>query len=90
MVSGFIRRLDSRVLSSTFKFTYPPGHPRGSGLRQMRTRDMVLQLIAEDLQHRGEINAEFGKGKIKRAKILKAEKFGVLGSLPPPQKPRFS
>ena len=57
IVSGFIRRLDSRVLSSTFEFTYPPGHPRGSGLRKVRTRDMVLQLIAEELQHRGELNA---------------------------------
>ena len=56
MVSGFMRRLDSRALSSTFQFTYPPGHPRGSGLRKVRTRDMVLQLIAEDLQHRGELN----------------------------------
>lgn len=37
-----------------------------------------------------EINAKFGKGKIRRAKVLEAEKFGVLGSLPPPQKPRFS
>jgi uncharacterized damage-inducible protein DinB len=55
-VSGFMRRLDSRVLSSTFAFTYPPGHPRGKGLRKVRTRDMVLQLIAEDLQHRGELN----------------------------------
>jgi uncharacterized damage-inducible protein DinB len=31
-------------------------HPRGSGLRKVRTRDMLLQLIAEDLQHRGELN----------------------------------
>jgi uncharacterized damage-inducible protein DinB len=54
-VAAFIKGLDSRVLSSTFQFTYPPGHPRGSGLRKVRTRDMVLQLIAEDLQHRGEI-----------------------------------
>ncbi len=54
-VTAFIKRLDSRVLASTFQFTYPPGHPRGSGLRKVRTRDMVLQLIAEDLQHRGEI-----------------------------------
>jgi DNA polymerase-4 len=37
-----------------------------------------------------EINEKFGKGKIRRAKVLEAEKFGVLGSLPPPQKPRFS
>ena len=57
MVSGFIRRLDSRVLASTFQFTYPPGHPRGKGLRKVRTRDMVLALIAEELQHRGELMA---------------------------------
>jgi len=37
-----------------------------------------------------EINAKFGKGKIRRAKVLEAEKFGVLESLPPPQKTRFS
>lgn len=55
-VSAFIKGLDSRALSSTFQFTYPPGHPRGSGLRKVRTRDMVLQLIAEDLQHRGELS----------------------------------
>jgi uncharacterized damage-inducible protein DinB len=57
LVSGFMKRLDSRLLSSTFEFTYPPGHPRGSGLRKIRTRDMVLQLMAEELQHRGELNA---------------------------------
>jgi len=54
-VTAFVKRLDARVLASTFQFTYPPGHPRGSGLRKVRTRDMVLALIAEDLQHRGEI-----------------------------------
>ena len=37
-----------------------------------------------------EINAKFGDGKIRRAKVLEAEKFGVLESLPPPRKPRFS
>jgi DNA polymerase-4 len=37
-----------------------------------------------------EINEKFGKGKIRRAKVLEAEKFGVLESLPSPQKPRFS
>ena len=57
LVSGFIRRLNSRVLSLTFEFTYPPGHPHRSGRRKLRTRDMVLQLIAEELQHRGELNA---------------------------------
>jgi len=36
------------------------------------------------------INEKFGKGKIRRAKVMAAEKFGVLGELPPPQKPRFS
>jgi uncharacterized damage-inducible protein DinB len=54
-VTAFLKRLDSRILASTFQFTYPPGHPRGSGLRKVRTRDMVLALIAEDLQHRGEL-----------------------------------
>ncbi len=37
-----------------------------------------------------EINEKFGKGKIRRAKVLEAERFGVLGSLPPPRRPRFS
>jgi uncharacterized damage-inducible protein DinB len=54
-VTAFLKRLDSRLLASTFQFTYPPGHPRGAGLRKVRTRDMVLALIAEDLQHRGEL-----------------------------------
>jgi uncharacterized damage-inducible protein DinB len=54
-VGAFLKRLDSRLLASTFQFTYPAGHPRGAGLRKVRTRDMLLQLIAEDLQHRGEL-----------------------------------
>ena len=57
LVSKFIKGLNSRVLASTFEFTYPPGHTHRSGRRKLRTRDMVLQLIAEELQHRGELNA---------------------------------
>ena len=57
LVAGFLGRLNPRVLASTFEFTYPPGHPARKGRRSIRTRDMVLALIAEELQHRGELNA---------------------------------
>jgi uncharacterized damage-inducible protein DinB len=57
LVSGFINHLNPRALASTFEFTYPKGHPHRSGHRKLRTRDLVQQLIGEELQHRGELNA---------------------------------
>jgi uncharacterized damage-inducible protein DinB len=57
LVLGFIKRLDARTLAGTFSFTDTRGPSQKPQRYKMSTRGMVLHMIEEELQHRGELNA---------------------------------
>lgn len=57
LVLGFIKRLNPRILHGIFAFTDTRGPSQKAKRYKMRTRDMVLHMVEEELQHRGELNA---------------------------------
>ena len=57
LVMVFVERLDRRRLGGVFSYGAPWWKPRRPARLTMATRDMLLHMVEEELQHRGELNA---------------------------------